>query len=53
VSAGDASKYREQAEYCRLQAKKAVQASDKAAWLKVSDDWLKLAEDAERDHSKE
>jgi hypothetical protein len=35
-SADDPSYFREQAEYCRLQAQKASDPKDKAAWLKVA-----------------
>ena len=44
----DASRYREQAEYCRRQASKATDPKDMEAWLKVAEDWLQMAEDAKR-----
>lgn len=43
----DPGGYREQANYCRLQAEKASDPKDKAAWLKVAGDWLQLAEEAD------
>ena len=43
----EADRYREQEAYCRLQAEKANFQPDKDAWLRVADDWLKLAKDAE------
>ena len=43
----DPSYFREQAEYCRLQAQKASEPKDKEVWLKVAGDWLQLAEGAE------
>jgi hypothetical protein len=39
--------FREQAEYCRLQAQKSSDPKEKAAWLKVASDWLQLAEGTE------
>jgi hypothetical protein len=32
----------EQAEECRLEAQKAVNAEEKAAWLALAEDWLRL-----------
>jgi len=43
MSADDAAKYRKQAEECREQAAKAISPFDKEAWLKVAEEWLKLA----------
>jgi hypothetical protein len=48
MSSDDASRFREQAEYCRLQAKKASDLRDKEAWLKIAADWIQKAEEAER-----
>jgi hypothetical protein len=39
--------FREQAEYCRLQAQKSSDPKEKATWLKVASDWLQLAEGTE------
>jgi len=50
MNSDDPNRYREQAEYCRTQAKKASDPKDKEAWLKVAADWLQMAEDAERRH---
>jgi hypothetical protein len=44
----DPDRFREQAEYCRLQARKASDPRDKEAWLRVAGDWIEMAEDAER-----
>jgi hypothetical protein len=47
MSETDGSKYRKQAEECREQAAKAVSQLDKDAWLRVAEEWLKLALSAE------
>ena len=39
----DAARFRKQAEECREQAAKAVSPLDKEAWLRVAEEWLKLA----------
>jgi hypothetical protein len=39
----DAARFRQQASECREQAAKAVNPIDKEAWLRVAEDWLKLA----------
>jgi len=44
----DAERYRAKAEECRQQAEKVLSPLDKEAWLKLSADWLLMAE--ERDH---
>jgi hypothetical protein len=43
----DPSHFREQAEYCRLQANKASDPKDREVWLKVAGDRLQRAEGAE------
>jgi hypothetical protein len=43
----DASNRRERAEAARTIADKLKDPSDKAAWLKVADEWIDLAETAE------
>jgi hypothetical protein len=45
--ADDASKFRKQAEEARQHAERAISPLDKEAWLRVADEWLKLAETAE------
>jgi len=47
-SDSDPSRFREQAEYCRMQARKASDPKDKEAWLKIAGDWVQMAEDAQR-----
>ena len=47
MSETDAAKYRKQAEECREQAAKAISPLDSEAWLKVAEEWLKLALSAE------
>jgi hypothetical protein len=39
----DADRFRKQAEDCREQAAKAMSPLDKEAWLRVAEEWLKLA----------
>jgi hypothetical protein len=39
--------YRGKAEECRQQAMKAISPSDKAAWLRMAEDWQRLAESIE------
>ena len=43
----DADRFPKQAEECREQAVKAVSPLDKEAWLRVAEEWLKLALSAE------
>jgi hypothetical protein len=38
-----AAKFRRQAEECRAQAAKAVNPIDKEAWLRLAEEWLKMA----------
>ena len=38
-----AARFRKQAEECREQAVKAVNPIDKEAWLRLAEDWLKMA----------
>jgi hypothetical protein len=42
-----ANRYRARAEECRAQAERAVHSHDKAAWLKMAEDWQRLAESVE------
>jgi hypothetical protein len=42
-----AQKYRREAEECKLNAKRAMGAVDREAWLRLAADWMKLAESAE------
>jgi hypothetical protein len=44
----DPGRFHAHAEYCSLQAEQAVDPIDKKAWLKVADDWLQMAEAAQR-----
>jgi hypothetical protein len=39
----DAARFRKQAEEARDQAARAISALDKEAWLRVAEEWLKLA----------
>jgi hypothetical protein len=44
----DAERFRKKAEECRDLAEKAMSPLDKEAWLRLAEDWLKLAREAER-----
>ena len=48
MSDQDIGRFRAQAEECQLQAERSARESDKAAWLRMAREWIKLAEDAER-----
>jgi hypothetical protein len=39
----EAAKFRRQADESRAQASKAVNPLDKEAWLRIAEEWLKLA----------
>lgn len=43
----DAIRFRKRAEEAREQAAKAISLLDKEAWLRIAEDWLKLALSAE------
>jgi hypothetical protein len=43
MSDQEAARFRKQAEECREQAAKAISPLDKEAWLRVAEEWLKLA----------
>ena len=45
----DAARFRKQAEECRELAAKALSSLDKEAWLRLAEDWLKLAVSAGRE----
>jgi hypothetical protein len=44
----DAERFRKEAEECRELAEKAMSPLDKEAWVRLAEDWLKLAQEAER-----
>jgi hypothetical protein len=44
----DGDQFRKQAEECRQLAATALKAVDKAFWLKLAEDWLKLAQEADK-----
>ena len=47
MSDHEATRFRRQAEDCRQQAAKAVSPLDREAWLRVAEEWLKLAVSAD------
>jgi hypothetical protein len=44
----EAERFRKQAEECRQMAAKVISPLDKEAWLKLAEDWLRLAREADR-----
>jgi hypothetical protein len=44
----DSEKFRRQADESRQQAAKAINPLDKEAWLRVAEEWIKLAQASER-----
>jgi hypothetical protein len=46
----DLARYRKQAEDARYHAAKTVSPLDKEAWLRIAEDWLKLASSLEGRH---
>ncbi len=49
---GNADDYRKQAEDARTKAAKAINPIDQATWMRLSEDWLRLAQEADRRASK-
>jgi hypothetical protein len=47
----EAANFRKLAEGCRQEAAAAVSAVEKQRWLRLSDEWLKLAQSADRGSS--
>jgi hypothetical protein len=45
MPADDADEDRKMADECREQAKKVVNPTDKSAWLRIAEQWLKLAQE--------
>lgn len=48
--ASRAHEYRRRAEMCRSEADKAIRGDDKAAWLRMAEEWLRLAASADATH---
>jgi hypothetical protein len=49
---GNADDYRKQAEDARSKAATAINPIDQATWMRLSEDWLRLAQEADRRASK-
>ena len=47
MSGDEADRFRKQDEECREQAAKSVSTLDKEAWLRVAEEWLRLAQSTE------
>ncbi|MBV9532948.1 MAG: hypothetical protein JO283_18265 [Bradyrhizobium sp.] len=43
----DSDRFRSKAAECRQLSETAINPLDKAAWLQLAEDWIKLAEDAQ------
>ena len=48
VQPADAEEFRRQSEACRLLSTIALKVEDKKFWMGLADDWLKLAETADK-----
>jgi hypothetical protein len=48
----DAERFRKEAEECCKLAERSVSQLDKESWLRLADDWIKLAEGAEERRAK-
>jgi hypothetical protein len=48
----EAEQFRNLAEECRLRAEKAISPLDKQEWLRMADEWTRLAREAEARHSR-
>jgi hypothetical protein len=51
MSDQDIAKFRAKAEECRLQAEHSFTVADKETWLRMAEEWIKLAQDAEQRRS--
>jgi hypothetical protein len=43
----------ERVEECRLEARQTINPEEKAAWLALVEDWLRLAQKTARDYTRE
>ena len=48
MAENDAERFRGEAKECRRLAERATSPIDKEAWLRLAEDWFKLAEEAEK-----
>ena len=48
MSETDAVEFRKQAEDTRQMALQATNPADKEAWLRIADEWLRLAQEADK-----
>jgi hypothetical protein len=46
----DANEFRKQAEEARQMAARSLKQEDKAFWLRMAEDWIKLAQEADAGH---
>jgi hypothetical protein len=50
MTENDVERFRNEAKECRQLAERATNPIDKQAWLRLAEDWIKLAEEAEMRH---
>jgi hypothetical protein len=48
MNVSTADDFRRQAEECRQMAARAISPIDKASWLRLAEDWLRLAQTADK-----
>jgi hypothetical protein len=48
MTENDVQRFRGEAKECRRLAERANSPIDKEAWLRLAEDWIKLAEEAEK-----
>ncbi|WIW44500.1 hypothetical protein ML401_23770 [Bradyrhizobium sp. 62B] len=49
----DADRYLRQAKACLEEAQRAIGVADKEAWLQLGEEWMAMAEKAQRENSHE
>jgi hypothetical protein len=51
MTENDVQRFRSEAKECRRLAEQATSPIDKQAWLRLAEDWIKLAEETEKRRS--
>ena len=51
MTENDVQRFRSEAKECRRLAEQATSRIDKQAWLRLAEDWIKLAEETEKRRS--
>jgi hypothetical protein len=52
VTTDSADEYRKKADECREQAERSISPIDKSAWLRIAEQWLKLAQETDAAQTK-